>query len=60
MQQIFGGKIYYIGGVLTTTKDIDTSTIRLYLSGNALDSSEEDKYFLILKILVIILILGKF
>ena len=46
LQQIFGGKVYYVGGVSTTTKDVATSVIRLYLSENALDSSEETKYFL--------------
>ena len=43
LQQIFGGKVYYVGGVSTTTKDVATSAIRLYLSENALDSSEETK-----------------
>jgi len=46
IQQIFGGKVYYVGGVSTTSEDVATSAIRLYLSENILDSSEETKYFL--------------
>ena len=46
LQQIFGGKVYYVGGVSTTSENVATSAIRLYLSENALDSSEETKYFL--------------
>jgi len=49
LQQIFGGKVYYVGGVSTTSEDVATSAIRLYLSENALDSSEETKYFLYLE-----------
>ena len=49
LQQIFGGKVYYVGGVSTTTKDVATSAIRLYLSEDVLDNSEETKYFLYLE-----------
>jgi hypothetical protein len=46
LQQIFKGKVYYVGGVSTTSEDVATSAIRLYLSENALDNSEKTKYFL--------------
>lgn len=49
LQQIFGGKVYYVGGVSTTWEEIATSAIRLYLSQNILDNSKETKYFLYLE-----------
>ena len=49
IQQIFGGKVYYVGGVSTTTKNVSTSAIRLYLSENVLDDSAKTKYFLYLE-----------
>ena len=49
LQQIFGGKVYYVGGVSTTSEDVATSSIRLYLSQNILDKSEETKYFIYLE-----------
>ena len=41
LQQIFKGKVYYVGGVSTTSEDVATSAIRLYLSENVLDNSEK-------------------
>ena len=49
LQQIFGGKVYYVGGVSTTSENVVTSAIRLYLSQNILDNSKETKYFLYLE-----------
>ena len=49
LQQRFGGKVYYVGGVSKTKEDVATSAIRLYLSENILDNSEETKYFLYLE-----------
>ena len=49
LQQIFRGKVYYVGGVSTTTKNVSTSAIRLYLSENVLDNSVKTKYFLYLE-----------
>ena len=46
LQQRFGGKVYYVGGVSKTKEDVATSAIRLYISDNKLDNSEETKYFL--------------
>ena len=49
LQQRFGGKVYYVGGVSTTKEEVATSEIRLILSENFLDNSEETKYFLYLE-----------
>ena len=49
LQQRFGGKVYYVGGVSKTKDDVATSAIRLYLSENILDNSEKTKYFLYLE-----------
>ena len=49
LQQIFKGKVYYVGGVSTTSENVATSAIRLYLSENVLDNSEKTKYFLYLE-----------
>ena len=49
LQQIIGGKVFYVGAVSTTTQDVSTSAIRLYLSEDILDNSEDTKYYLYLE-----------
>lgn len=49
LQQIVGGKVYYVGGVPTTTEDVENSAIRLYLSEDISDDSEDTKYYLYLE-----------
>lgn len=49
LQQRVGGKVFYVGGVSTTTENIPNSAIKLYLSENVLDTSEETKYYLYLE-----------
>ena len=46
LQQKAGGEVYYVGGVATTTEDVENSAIRLYLAEDVLDESEDSKYFL--------------
>ena len=46
MQQKVGGKVYYVGGVSTTSENVANSAIRLYLYENVFDTSKETKYSL--------------
>jgi len=49
LQQMFGGKVYYVGGVSTTSKDVATSAIKLYIYEKLFENSEKKKYFLHMK-----------
>ena len=46
LQQKVGGKVYYVGGVSTTSENVANSAIRLYLYENVFDTSKETKYSL--------------
>ena len=49
LQQKCGGKVYYVGGIPTTTEDLANSAIRLYLAEDLLDHSEDTRYHLYLE-----------
>ena len=46
LQQKAGGKIFYVGGIATSTEDVANSAIRLYLAEDLLDTSEDTRYYL--------------
>ena len=46
LQQICGGKVYYTGGVPTTTEDVANSAIRVELIEDIVDTSEETRYYI--------------
>ena len=48
LQQKCDGKVYYTGGVPTSSEDVANSAIRLYLIEDLLDSSEDTKYYMYL------------
>ena len=42
LQQMFGGKVYYVGGVSTTSKDVATSAIKLYIYEKLFENSKKN------------------
>ena len=46
LQQRVGGKVFYVGGVATTSEDVANSAIRLYFAEDILDTNENTKYYL--------------
>lgn len=46
VQQKCDGKVFYVGGIATTTEEVANSAIRLYFAEDIVETSEDNKYYL--------------